>query len=201
MRVIDTLLLAAAALSSSSLLLAAPASGTEVFNNGRRQHGDRQQSCHYYRDTDKDLGRNLDVDEHQACDHQDHRYYKLVPCPRDVDRAGHHCADGHLHRRHRSAHAHYRRSNQVMNADGTFFGYFGPVSGDYGATSVTDSADNALVVSIRPSISGLINIINPSGSSFPYLGTVMGTDRQNSANDIGPGLFNYIIIGNVNKGG
>ncbi|CAD6939615.1 unnamed protein product [Tilletia controversa] len=179
MRVIDTLLLAAAALSSSSLLLAAPASGTEVFNN--------------------DLGRNLDVDEHQACDHQDHRYYKLVPCPRDVDRAGHHCADGHLHRRHRSAHAHYRRSNQVMNADGTFFGYFGPVSGDYGATSVTDSADNALVVSIRPSISGLINIINPSGSSFPYLGTVMGTDRQNSANDIGPGLFNYIIIGNVNK--
>ncbi|CAD6887664.1 unnamed protein product [Tilletia controversa] len=88
---------------------------------------------------------------------------------------------------------------KIMNADGTFFGYFGPVSGDYGATSVTDSADNALVVSIRPSISGLINIINPSGSSFPYLGTVMGTDRQNSANDIGPGLFNYIIIGNVNK--
>ncbi|KAE8227468.1 hypothetical protein CF319_g93 [Tilletia indica] len=90
---------------------------------------------------------------------------------------------------------------KITNADGTDFGYFGSVSGDYGATSVAD-VNNAVLftIALAPGSSGPFNMGNPSGSNFPYLGPVMGSDQSGSSgNKIGPGLYNYLILGNVAK--
>ncbi|KAE8220181.1 hypothetical protein CF319_g6253 [Tilletia indica] len=95
---------------------------------------------------------------------------------------------------------------KAFNANGTFFGYFGPVSDQYGATTITSNVNDSLVVNIPPpsrGSNGLVNIVNPINSSFPFLGPVMGADKRNGingTNSIGPAFFyNYLILGNVNK--
>ncbi|KAE8206013.1 hypothetical protein CF327_g7603, partial [Tilletia walkeri] len=91
---------------------------------------------------------------------------------------------------------------KIRNADGTPFGYFGPVSsGDGVATLVTDVNKAVLfTIALAPGSSGPFNLGNPSGSNFPYFGPVMGDDQTGSIrNKIGPGLYNYLYLGNVAK--